>query len=194
MLAEAQAAAEAAERMAPALAAAEGGDAAAMAAALDAAGVGVDEPGEDGDTCLHIACLYGRLGVVEECLRRGASVTARDEDNSTPLHDACAGGHEAIVRALLGRGADLGAVDNDGDSPLHLASNGGHAHVVRALLAHLESDDAARHALCSLANANGERPVDLAEDPALMAAMRIAGGEEEEPGGDVGAAFKKSRA
>ena len=190
MLAEAQAAAEAAEAMAPALAAAEAGDAVAMAAALDAAGAAVDAPGEDGDTVLHIGCLFGKQAVVEECLRRGASVTARDEDNSTPLHDASAGGHDAIVSILLQAGAELHTVDNDGDSPLHLASNGGHAHVVRLLLAHLARDETARLAALGATNALGQTPADLAEDPTLMASLRISGGEED----GVGSAFKKTRA
>ena len=191
MLADAQARVEAAERMAPALEAAEAGDAAAMGAALDAASLAVDEPGEDGDTCLHIGCLYGKLAIVQECLSRGADVRARDEDNSTPLHDAAAGGHDAIVRLLLAGGAEVAATDDDGDSPLHLASNGGHAHVVRALMEHIGNDAAARQ-LCGCKNALGLRPADLAEDPALLALLTLDDGEAADAN-EAGAALKKRR-
>ena len=173
MFRDAAAAQEAAEIMAPVLTAAEAGDAVAMAAALDAAGLQVDTPGEDGDTALHIGCLFGNVAVVQECLKRGANIQARDEDNSTPLHDACAGGHNVIAKLLLDGGADAKAADDDGDTPLHLASNGGHAHVVRLLCEHV-ADEATWAAMYGAANGNGQTPVDLAEDPALIAAMRIA--------------------
>ena len=39
----------------------------------------VNARGEDGDSPLHIACLYGQAAVVEECIKRGADV------NWTPL-------------------------------------------------------------------------------------------------------------
>lgn len=189
MFADAAAKAEQTEKMAPTLAAAEAGDVAAMAAALDAAGVGVDTPGDDGDTALHMGCLYGQLAVVQECLRRGACVTARDEDNSTPLHDAAAGGHDAIVRLLLAGNADIAAQDDDGDSPLHLASNGGHAHVVGTLLAY---DSAKVEALCGAMNALGQKPHNLAEDPATSACfteLAIGGGDDD----DMGVSSKRVR-
>lgn len=186
LFADAAAKAEQAEKMAATLAAAESGDVASMAAALDAAGVDVDTPGEDGDTALHIGCLYGQLEVVQECLRRGACVTARDEDNSTPLHDASAGGHDQIVRLLLAGGADVAAQDDDGDSPLHLASNGGHAHVVRTLLDH---GAAQVEALCSAMNALGQKPLDLAEDPAVAQALAIGGVDN-----GMGVATKRTKA
>ena len=62
----------------------------------------VDATGEDGDTPLHMAALYGQLGAVEECLRRRADVKARDEDRSTPLHDAVAVGYLEIAKLLVG--------------------------------------------------------------------------------------------
>ncbi|XWS59605.1 hypothetical protein CRYUN_Cryun08bG0136500 [Craigia yunnanensis] len=52
----------------------------------------IDEPVEDGDTALHLACLYGFLPCVQLLLERGANFEAKDEDGAVPLHDACAGG------------------------------------------------------------------------------------------------------
>lgn len=80
----------------------------------------IDEPVEDGDTALHLTCLYGHLACVQVyylclflclytlitalhellilfdklqlLLERGANIEANDEDGAIPLHDACAGG------------------------------------------------------------------------------------------------------
>ena len=105
----------------------------------------VNARGEDGDSPLHIACLYGQAAVVEECIKRGADVNARDEDDSTPLHDAAAGGFDAIVAQLLLKGASTSAKDNEEDTPLHHAARGGHAAVVEKLLAACSDRTAAQH-------------------------------------------------
>lgn len=176
--------------MAEVLAAAEAGDATRLAALLDEHGLDVNTQGADNDTPLHIGCLYGHFAVVMLCITRGAEVVACDEDGSTPLHDASAGGYYDIARVLLQRGAKVDAVDNDGDSPLHLASNGGHAHVVDLLLNH--AGEALAATMRGVRNANGELPADLAEDPSLVARLRIGG----EGGGSdddeaAGAAYKR---
>jgi ankyrin repeat protein len=187
----AEAAAEAADAIAPILQAAEDGDAATMCSLLDEKKLPIDTKGEDGDCALSIGCLYGRVAVVQECLRRGACVTACDEDNSTPLHDAAAGGHYDIVVLLLDSGAQVDAIDNDGDSPLHNACNGGHAHIASLLMARLGGERSS--ALLKAANANGQTPLDLAEDPALVAQLRIGSGADGDGEGDVGSSFKRTK-
>ena len=106
--------------------------------------VGLDAKGEEGDTALHLACLYGHQTCVERLLIQGASPNVRDSDGSTPLHDASAGGHLEIVRLVLAAAAALGdealvecvnAQDGDGECPLHLSARGDHVEVVRQLLA-----------------------------------------------------------
>ena len=178
------------ERMGPILEAAEQGEATIMGTLLDMASLAVDTPGEDGDTCLHIGCLYGKAGVVEECLRRGAAVTACDEDGSTPLHDASAGGFYDIVKLLLDRGAPVFVRDGDGDTPLHLAANGGHGSVAELLLARAGEQQAQQ--MLATENAAGSRPSDLADDPTLMTQLRIAAGEGDDEGS--GARTAKRRA
>ena len=160
--------------MAPILEAAEQGEATIMGTLLDMAGLGVDTQGEDGDTPLHISCLYGQLACVQECLRRGASAAACDEDGSTPLHDACAGGHYEIAKLLLDQGAPIFVADSDGDTPMHNAANGGHGHVAELLLTRAGEQAAAQ--MLAAQNSNGARPVDLAEDPTLVTQLTIAAG------------------
>jgi ankyrin repeat protein len=171
------------QRMYPILEAAEQGEATIMGHLLDMNGLGVDTPGEDGDTALHIGCLYGKIEVVQECLRRGAVVTALDEDRSTPLHDACAGGFYEIAKLLLDAGAPIFVRDSDGDTPLHLAARGGHGHVAELLM--LRAGEATAQEMLATQNELGERPVDLAEDPTLVARLRnLAAADEEDEGSD----------
>ncbi|XP_057499469.1 uncharacterized protein LOC130783726 [Actinidia eriantha] len=123
-------------------AAAEVGDVDALRQALDNLSGSIDEPVEDGDTALHLTCLYGYLSCVQLLLERGASLEATDEDGALPLHDACAGGFTAIVELLINSTNNpesvkrmLEAVDVEGDTPLHHAARGEHIDVIRSLLA-----------------------------------------------------------
>ena len=166
-------------RMGAILEAAEQGEATIMASLFDMASLPVDTQGEDGDTALHIGCLHGQLAIVQECLRRGASVTACDEDGSTPLHDASAGGYVEIAKLLLDGGASVAVRDNDGDTPLHLAANGSHGNLVELLLERAGDQSAT---LLATQNESGQKPIDLAEDPTLITRLRIADGDEDADG------------
>ena len=68
--------------------------------------------------------------------------------------------------------------DDDMESPLHLAANGGHAHVVDLLLTRLGDEKLAK--LLGCPNAEGKKPADLAEDPALIAALSISGDNDDD--------------
>ncbi|XP_016480268.2 uncharacterized protein LOC107801452 [Nicotiana tabacum] len=122
--------------------AAERGEINAFRLALDNFNGNIDEPLEDGDTALHLTCLYGHLACVELLLERGASVEAKDEDGALPLHDACAGGYTEIVRLLINSAPDpecvkrmMESFDEEGDAPLHHAARGEHVDVIKLLLA-----------------------------------------------------------
>ena len=91
--------------------------------------------GPEGDTCLHLACVYGHEAVFTTLLESGANVEVRDENGSTCLHDACASGSLAMVTLLLELAPGLLAhCDSDGETCLHCAARGGHTGVVAALL------------------------------------------------------------
>ncbi|HSJ65720.1 MAG TPA: ankyrin repeat domain-containing protein [Gemmatimonadaceae bacterium] len=117
-----QAAGEAANAQSEALqtllAAADRGDAPAVAAVLDAHPDLVNErgalPGHSGlRTPLHFAMNSANEAVVEVLLARGADPNIRDEgDNAYPLHFAAERGEFGIVRRLIEHGADpIGAGD-----------------------------------------------------------------------------------
>ncbi|WVY96718.1 hypothetical protein V8G54_028869 [Vigna mungo] len=121
----------------------------------------IDEPVEDGDTALHLTCLYGHLACVQLLLERGANIEAKDEDGAIPLHDACAGGRfTEIVQLLLNRANSaehikrmLESVDSEGDTPLHHAARGEHVDVIRLLLSNGASS--------TKENLYGKTPADL---------------------------------
>ncbi|KAK1400196.1 putative NAD(+) ADP-ribosyltransferase [Heracleum sosnowskyi] len=143
-------------------AAAEQGDADALRQTLDTLAGIIDEPLEDGDTALHLACLYGHLPCVQILLERGASLESKDEDGAIPLHDACAGGYTDIVQLLLNNANDtdivkrmLESVDVEGDTPLHHAARGEHVNVIMLLLANGASP--------TKTNSCGQIPSELAD-------------------------------
>ncbi|PHT36690.1 hypothetical protein CQW23_24390 [Capsicum baccatum] len=122
--------------------AAENGNLDALRHALDNLTGSIDQPLEDGDTALHLTCLYGHLSCVQLLLERGASLEAKDEDGALPLHDACAGGYTEIAQMLINCAPNpdcvkrmLESVDVEGDTPLHHAARGEHVNVIRLLLA-----------------------------------------------------------
>lgn len=124
------------------LLACERGNPEALLEALANLNGNIDEPVEDGDTALHLSCLYGHFSCVQLLLERGASLEMKDEDGAIPLHDACAGGFIEIVRLLLEKANDpdcvkrmLETVDVEGDTPLHHAARGEYVDVIRLLLA-----------------------------------------------------------
>ncbi|XP_073156652.1 uncharacterized protein [Henckelia pumila] len=146
----------------PLVVAAESGDVNALRIALDNFNGSVDEPVEDGDTVLHLTCLYGHLTCVQFLLERGANLEVKDEDGGIPLHDACAGGFSEIVHELINHANDpehlkrmLETVDGDGDTPLHHAARGECGNIVSLLLAHGASP--------MTTNLDGKTPTELAE-------------------------------
>ncbi|KAJ4979646.1 hypothetical protein NE237_010426 [Protea cynaroides] len=147
--------------------AAQVGDVDALIAAVDNLSSSIDEPVEDGDTALHLACLFGHLPCVQVLLERGANMEAKDEDGAIPLHDACAGGFTEIVRLLINSATNsdcvqrmLETIDVDGDTPLHHAARGEHVDVIQLLLASGASS--------TKANIYGKIPTELS-DPETQA-------------------------
>ncbi|KAK6126234.1 hypothetical protein DH2020_040032 [Rehmannia glutinosa] len=146
----------------PLVSAAESGDLNALRVALENFDGNIDEPMEDGDTLLHLTCLYGHLTCVQFLLEKGANLEAKDEDGGTPLHDACAGGYTEIAQLIINRANEpervkrmLETVDVEGDTPLHHAARGEYGDVIKLLLAHGASP--------TMKNIYGKTPTELAD-------------------------------
>ncbi|CAN6894430.1 unnamed protein product [Brassica oleracea] len=142
-------------------AAAEFGDVVALGTAIDSMHGFTDEPLENNDTALHLACLYGNLPCVELLLERGADMEVKDLYRATPLHNACDGGYLDIVEFLLSRASGpecakrmIETIDQQGDTPLHNAARGEYVDVVRLLLSSGASP--------TTKNSSGKTPGDLA--------------------------------
>lgn len=77
-----------------------------------------------GRTALHRACKPGWFDVVQELLKRGATIDARDENDRLPIHYASRSGPVETVAALLAAGSSSNAKDATGKTPLHMAAAG----------------------------------------------------------------------
>lgn len=142
--------------------AAQRGNVDALRLALDNHSGSIDDPIEDGDTVLHLSCLYGYLPCVQLLLERGASLESKDEEGAIPLHDACAGGFTDIVQYIINFAGSpdhvnqmLNTSDSEGDTPLHHAARGEHLDVIQLLLAAGASP--------KKTNAYGKTPAELAD-------------------------------
>lgn len=126
----------------------------------------LDTPGPDGDTALHLACLYGRRDCAELLLQEGCKADpVNPEDGTTPLHDAAAGGYLDIVKLLLSKSGTsmINCQDADGDTALHNAARGGHLEVVQYLLH--------QGALPSIVNSSSKTAAGESDNPDVVRAL-----------------------
>jgi ankyrin repeat protein len=119
---------------APVLAAAKGGDAAALRALLRQ-GADVNAPAADGTTALHWAVQRGDDEMVGLLLAAGARPGAANRYGMAPLQVAATVGNPRTVERLLEAGADANTANADGESALMLAARTGNPQVVRQLIA-----------------------------------------------------------
>ncbi|CAM9251093.1 unnamed protein product, partial [Scytosiphon promiscuus] len=98
---------------------------------------------ETGDTPMLLACRLGDMGMVTECLRRGARNDPHPNFGQTALQAAVAAGREACARLLLETAAPSRSdvvvsnhKDPNKDTPLHVACRRGYRGIVEALLHH----------------------------------------------------------
>lgn len=62
---------------------------------------------QDDQTALHISSRLGKVDIVQQLLRCGASANAATTSGYTPLHLAAREGHQDVAVMLLENGASL---------------------------------------------------------------------------------------
>ncbi|XP_063231947.1 uncharacterized protein LOC134536217 [Bacillus rossius redtenbacheri] len=106
----------------------------------------------DSDKCclLHVAAQYGRKGVLELLLSKGANIMSKDKNERTALHFASKNGHLNIVQCLLDYMKKkefirdsykfrnllidgLNAQEKEGKTPLFIAAEFNHLEVIQYL-------------------------------------------------------------
>ena len=85
-------------------------------------------------TSLYVAASYGREGVVQLLLDKGAEIDMGWRSYESPLHAAAANGHINVVKLLLNRGAEYDKISVSGKTPLGLAALCKRKDVVELLL------------------------------------------------------------
>lgn len=78
----------------------------------------------------------GRLELVAEKIRQGASPDFADYDKRTPLHLAASEGRIAVVQMLLQAGVDANVTDRWGSKPVDDAMKNGYSDIARMLQAY----------------------------------------------------------
>jgi ankyrin repeat protein len=106
--------------------------------ALLDAGAGIDVPGVDRKTALHVAIDTGSaglsVGLLQLLVDRGAGLEVLDKHRCTPLHLAALRGHARACNILLRAGASPKAYLKNGATALHLAAAGDSPEVALALV------------------------------------------------------------
>lgn len=70
-----------------------------------------------GETPLHLAAFYGKVGNVKVLLEEGADVNARNGKRNTALHYASLMGYEETVRELIKGGSNINIGNKIGRPP-----------------------------------------------------------------------------
>lgn len=92
--------------------------------------------GDEDESALETAAIYGDVDVMRAIVRHGVDVNARDSEGFTALHAAAENNQEGAIDVLIAAGADVNARGGGGKgkTPLYLASASGSLEAALALL------------------------------------------------------------
>lgn len=89
---------------------------------------------DDGNSPLHVACMYGNLKAVTYFIQKRENIELRNAFGQTPILLAAQEGHASIVSFLLKIGANIWSQDEEGESLLHKAVFNQHNEVIFKIL------------------------------------------------------------
>lgn len=93
----------------------------------------LDHVGEDGHTCLGIACVNGNIGLAGLLLKSGASPNKCDFYGQPPLQYATEYGHYEMAKLLIDNGVDVNYLE-ERLSAIHVAACKGETKIARLLI------------------------------------------------------------
>ncbi|KAL3854825.1 hypothetical protein ACJMK2_014068 [Sinanodonta woodiana] len=89
----------------------------------------------EGETLLHIACLYGQLEIAEYLVQLDPQMLHEvDNSNSTPAHHAAANGNVAVLRYILNSGANPWCRTSEEETLLHRSCIKGELEMIKYLV------------------------------------------------------------
>ena len=74
------------------------------------------------NTCLHTACQWGSLEIVEHLFEKGFELDVANNRGDSPLHISIRGKKKDIFHFLITHEANLNIKNKDGETPLHIAA------------------------------------------------------------------------
>jgi len=125
-------------------------------------GLVFSQPGDRGETPLHLAAEGGRKEMAELLLANKAEVNATNSGGWTPLFNAVFWGHQDLVELLLTNRAEVNIKDNAGWTPLHWAAQPGWNLPVKNSLTEIAAFLLAVKADVNAKNQDGSTPLHLA--------------------------------
>ena len=82
--------------------------------------------GKEGESPIHLACLYGMEAVVAKIIEGDKEqVNVKDKQDRTPLMHAIKSGNQSLVNRIMESDVDLKVMDQQGYTALHLACEKG---------------------------------------------------------------------
>ena len=75
----------------------------------------------NGNTCFHIACIWGWCEIVECLISKDWSLDNQNNDGDTPIHLAIRNNQKRVFEILIKK-SDLNVKNSSGETPLHIAT------------------------------------------------------------------------
>ena len=129
----------------------------------------VNSSDTEGNTPLHIACMYKHLELVKFLTEdRQCSHNVKNQRGELPLHIACCREQSSSLEMikLVSTNSDVNAQTVVGDTPLHFACHNGVLEVVQYLTEQCQSDQ-------TIQNKEGELPLHIACDDSSLEVVKL---------------------